>query len=85
MWFLPGIGRDPQHAQHRRPQGFAELGVGQVGQIRQGFWGEEHGVEGEPLAPLGFSPKSRARWRSAMACSSSWFHFAAGSVEAITA
>ena len=48
-----GSGRDPQHAQHRRLQGFAQFLVSQVGQIGQALRDEEQDAEGEPLGAGG--------------------------------
>jgi len=68
-------------------QGFAQLLVGQVGQIGQALRDEEQDAEGEPLGAGGLSPKStvRARWASVTFLPSSLFRLAAGSVDAITA
>src|ERR1019366_6931484 len=41
--------RDPQHAQDRGLQGFAQFLVGQVGQLGQALRDEEEGAEGEQL------------------------------------
>lgn len=42
-------GRDPEYAQHHRPQGLAQFLVGQVRQLRQEFGYRRHGPDGEPL------------------------------------
>lgn len=42
-------GRDPEYAQHRRPQRLAQFLVGQVRQLRQEFRDGRHGPDGEPL------------------------------------
>ena len=64
---IPGPGRDPRYAQHRRVEGFAQFIVGQVGQIGQGLGDEEHGVEGQSLGAGGVVAEYQGEGRQDLA------------------